>query len=81
MITWLTTRVGRRLAIPAVIVLVVGVISWLLIQYGENIQFREQEVQQLQNQVETQKRIDDAINSSPTDTDGALGVLREFLQR
>lgn len=79
MIAWLNTRVGLRMVIPAAIVLVVGVISWFLIQYGENTQAREQEVQQLQNQIETRERIDEAIRRTPTDTDGARGVLSDFL--
>jgi len=75
----LITRVGLKRLIPVGIVLVVGLISWLLIQYGENTQAREQEVQQLQNQIETRERIDEAIKRTPADTDGARGVLSDFL--
>jgi hypothetical protein len=75
----LITRVGLKRLIPAGIVLAVGVIFWALIQYGENTQAREQEVQQLQNQVETRNQIDEAIRRTPTDPDGARGVLSDFL--
>jgi len=75
----LITRVGLKRLIPVGIVLVVGLISFFLIQYGENTQAREQEVQQLQNQIETRDKIDEAIKRTPTDTDGARGLLSDFL--
>ena len=69
--------VGGPLPIIVVTVLVVGLTSYALIQYGKNIQEQENLNQRLQNNVETRERIDDAISNSPSDPNDALEFLRD----
>ena len=71
---------GSKWTIPVVLVLVVGLIVFGLIQYGGNIESERNQVERLEQEVETRERIDEAIRNTPTDTDGARRLLNEFLQ-
>jgi len=68
--------VGSKWMLPVVLVLAVGLIFFGLIQYGKNTQEQENLNQQLQTEIETRERIDDAIRNSPTDPNAALEFLR-----
>jgi len=69
--------VGSKWMLPVVLVLAVGLISFSLIQYGKNTQEQENLNQQLQDNIETRERIDDAIRNSPDDPNAALEFLRD----
>jgi len=60
----LTTRVGQTTIILVGAVLVVGLISYSLIEYGENRQREKIEAQQNEQVIDTRKRIDEAIRNS-----------------
>lgn len=72
--------VGSRLFAPVASALVVILIFWGLIQYGQNTERNSQEADRLRDQIETRDRIDEAIRNTPDDTDGARGVLTDFIQ-
>lgn len=73
MIWWL---VGRWKVIAG-LVLGVGLISFTMIQCGKSIQREYEANQDLQDNVETRRRIDDALSNSPSDAVDALRLLRE----
>ena len=73
----LLSLVGSPLARIVGGVLAVGLILWLTIQYGQSIERNNQLQEDLQNNVETRERIDESIDSSPTDPSGALEWLQQ----
>lgn len=69
--------VGPRVLVGVGLVLVVGLISYTMIQYGVSMERERQAQENLQNNVDTRERIDNAIRNSPSDADAALRLLRE----
>ncbi len=59
------------------VVLAVILTSFLLIQYGQNIQEQRQIKEELQGNVETRERIDVELETAPTDPSDALDWLRD----
>lgn len=77
--TWLLSLVGSPILRVVAGASVVILIFWLMIQYGKSIQEQEQIQEQLEGHIDTRERIDEAIRNTPIDTDGAIGVLDDFL--
>ena len=59
------------------VVLAVILTSFLLIQFGQNIQEQRQIKEELQGNVETRERIDAELETAPTDPSDALDWLRD----
>lgn len=77
MIMLLLNLVGSRLGRIAGLVLAVGLIFWLTIQYGQSIERNDQIQEDLQDNIETRGRIDESISNSPDDPSDALDWLRQ----
>ena len=59
--------------------LVATTVGYLMIQHIKTIGQQELQIEQLQNGLETRKKIDVAIRNAPSDRDGSLRVLDDFL--
>lgn len=77
---WLISIVGLKRILLAIAVLVAIGAGYWTIQFIQDTGKDEIRMEQLENEVDTRERIDRAIERSPSDRDGALGVLRDFLQ-
>lgn len=53
--------------------------GYFLTQRLQDIGRQDYQIEKLQQDLETRGRIDDAIRNTPTDTDGSLRVLDDFL--
>jgi hypothetical protein len=71
--------VGSRQIILVVSVLVAIGIGFLMIQRIQDSGKQELQIEQLERQIEARERIDEAIISSPTNSDSARGVLQDFI--
>jgi hypothetical protein len=72
---WLASIVGRpKIILFAVGVLVVGLTSYTMIQYGESKEKTRVVIEQQQKYIDTRKRIDNAT-SRPSDVDTARSRL------
>jgi hypothetical protein len=72
---WLASIVGRpKVILFAVGVLVVGLTSYTMIQYGESKEKTRVVIEQQQKYIDTRKRIDNAT-SRPSDVDTARSRL------
>ena len=63
----------------AAALLVATTVGYLMIQHIKTIGQQELQIEQLQNGLETRKKIDAAIRNAPSDRDGSLRVLDDFL--
>lgn len=70
---------GYRTIILAGLVLGAIGIGYLTIQRIQDTGRQELQIEQLQDQIDLRKRIDDAVRTSPTSVDAADRVLNEFL--
>jgi len=53
--------------------------GYFLTQRLQDIGRQELQIEELEQDLETRRRIDDAVRNTPSDTDGSIGVLNEFL--
>ena len=53
--------------------------GYLMIQYIKTIGKQEQQIEKLEKDLQTRKRIDAAIRNAPSDLDGSVRVLDDFL--
>ena len=63
----------------AAVLLVVTIGGYLMTQHIKTIGQQELQIEQLQNSLETSKKIDAAIRNAPSDRNGSLRVLDDFL--
>ena len=63
----------------AAALLVATTVGYLMIQHIKTIGQQELQIEQLQNGLETRKKIDAAIRNAPSDRNGSLRVLDDFL--
>lgn len=63
----------------AAALLVATTVGYLMTQHIKTIGQQELQIEQLQNGLETRKKIDAAIRNAPSDRDGSLRVLDDFL--
>ena len=63
----------------AAVLLVVTIGGYLMTQHIKTIGQQELQIEQLQNGLETRKKIDAAIRNAPSDRNGSLRVLDDFL--
>lgn len=75
---WLLTFVGSpRLFIPVASALVVGLILWIMIQFGESNAEKKQLITKQQEYIETRQKIDEKMDGVKSVTpDAALEWLR-----
>ena len=69
-----------RLYLIGTVLLVVTIGGYFLTQRLQDIGRQELQIEQLEQGIETRKRIDDAIRNTPSDRDGSVGVLDDFLR-
>ena len=65
------------LTVATLLVITIG--GYLMTQHIKTIGQQELKIQTLQESLETRKRIDAAIRNAPSDRDGSLRVLDDFL--
>jgi len=65
--------------LTAAALLVVTIGGYLMTQHIKTIGQQELQIKQLQDSLQTRKRIDAAIRNAPSDRDGSLRVLDDFL--
>jgi hypothetical protein len=65
--------------LTAAVLLVVTTVGYLMTQHIKTIGQQELQIEQLQNSLETRKKIDAAIRNAPSDRNGSLRVLDDFL--
>jgi len=75
----LNISVGYRILILVGLVLGATGIGYLTIQRIQDTGRQELQIEQLQDQIDLRKRIDDATRTSPTNVDDADRVLQQFL--
>jgi hypothetical protein len=63
----------------AAALLVATTVGYLMTQHIKTIGQQELQIEQLQNGLETRKKIDAAIRNAPSDRNGSLRVLDDFL--
>ena len=68
-----------KVYLTAAALLVVTIGGYLMTQHIKTIGQQELQIEQLQNGLETRKRIDAAIRNAPSDRNGSLRVLDDFL--
>ena len=70
---------GYRNIVLAVIVLAVIGIGYTTIRWLQDTGKQELKIEQLEESLETRRRIDEAVRTAPSDVDDADSLLREFL--
>lgn len=60
--------------------LVITISGYLMTQHIKTIGQQELQIKQLQDSLQTRKRIDAAIRNAPSDRDGSIRVLDDFLR-
>lgn len=71
--------VGPRFLVTLVaIVLVVGLTSWAMIQYGANTEAQKNLVEEAQTYTKTRKKVDEAAR---TNLDNDVALAREWLRQ
>lgn len=68
-----------KVYLTAAALLVVTIGGYLMTQHIKTIGQQELQIKQLQDSLQTRKRIDAAIRNAPSDRDGSLRVLDDFL--
>lgn len=66
------------IAIAALSAIIIG--GYLMIQQLKGIGRQEVQIENLQESLETREKIDEAVRNTPTDRNGSLGVLTDFLR-
>lgn len=68
-----------KVYLTVAVLLVATTVGYLMIQHIKTIGQQELQIEQLQNGLETRKKIDAAIRNAPSDRNGSLRVLDDFL--
>lgn len=76
--TTLLSPLRAYIAIAALSTLIIG--GYWMIQQLKDIGRQEVQIENLQENLETREKIDEAVRNTPTDRNGSLGVLTDFLR-
>jgi hypothetical protein len=76
---WILRLVGSpKMVLPVVLALVVILASFFMIQYGKNIEGKNNEIEQLDRYINTREKIDESIkNSDPSNPTDPTEWLRD----
>lgn len=68
-----------KVYLTAAVLLVATTVGYLMTQHIKTIGQQELQIQKLEQDMQTRRRIDAAIRNAPSDRDGSIRVLDDFL--
>lgn len=75
----LLSLIPKKAYLIGIVLLVATTGGYLMTQYLKTIGKQEEQIKNLQEDQEIRRKVDAAIRNAPSDRDGSIGVLDEFL--